>query len=261
MHPTSVVQQCVNVNMQGTGTPVLDITALRAGYDQDVVIDAVNLTIHRGEWCTVLGPNGSGKTTLLCSVVGQLTPYAGAIRICGYSMASERPNALRHIGFACPPEKLPGLLTGRQCLEVYAAAKELYRIDEEVLELAAALKFNQHFDRYVDTYSLGTRQKLSVLLAMLGSPSLVVLDEAFNGLDPASSLILKRHLRSRIREARCGVLLATHALDVAEHFSEMVMLLLDGRIVRSWDQMALQAIKSGRADSLEIELAGAAEIT
>lgn len=249
------------MNAQTARAPVLDIAALRAGYDQHAVIDAVNLRVHRGEWCTLLGPNGSGKTTLLCSVVGQLTPYGGEIGICGYSMASERPNALRHIGFACPPEKLPGLLTGRQCLEVYAAAKELYRIDEEVLELAATLKFNQHFDRYIDTYSLGTRQKLSVLLALLGSPSLVVLDEAFNGLDPASSLILKRHLRSRIREARCGVLLATHALDVAEHFSDTVVLLLDGRIVRSWNKTALQAIETGQADSLEIELAAAAETT
>jgi ABC-2 type transport system ATP-binding protein len=237
---------------------VLEITALRAGYEPEVVIDVVNLTVDRGEWCTVLGPNGSGKTTLLRAVVGQLTPCGGAIRICGFSLRDERPDALRHVGFACPPEKLPGLLTGRQCLEVYAAAKELDRIDEEVLELSAALRFDQYFDRYVDTYSLGTRQKLSVLLALLGSPSLVVLDEAFNGLDPASSLLLKRHLRSRIEEARCGVFLATHAIDVAEHFSETVVLLLDGHIVRIWDQMALQAIKSGKVDSLEIELAAAA---
>jgi ABC-2 type transport system ATP-binding protein len=141
-------------------------------------------------------------------------------------------------------------------LEVYAAAKELERIDSTVLELAAALKFTQYLDHYVDTYSLGTRQKLSILLALLGSPPLLVLDEAFNGLDPASSLVLKRHLRASVSANHCGVLLATHSLDIAEHFSDKVALLLDGRLVRVWNQDMLRAIR--QTSSLETELAAAA---
>ena len=73
--------------------------------------------------------------------------------------------------------------------------------------------------------SYGTRQKLGVLLALLGAPALVVLDETFNGLDPASGLLLKRHLRDRVDAGRCGVVLATHALDIAEHWADRVALL------------------------------------
>jgi ABC-2 type transport system ATP-binding protein len=61
-------------------------------------------------------------------------------------------------------------------------------------------------DEFVDTYSLGTRQKLCVLLGLLGDPDLIVLDEAFNGLDPRSSLTLKRHLRERLSADRCRVI-------------------------------------------------------
>ena len=123
------------------------------------------------------------------------------------------------LGFGCAPEYLPDLLTGRQCLEIYAAAKGLAAIDARRARAGGGIRLTlPMLDRFVGSYSLGTKQKLAVLLALLGEPALVVLDEAFNGLDPASALVLKRHLRSRVSAGRCGVLLATHALDVVERY-------------------------------------------
>lgn len=238
---------------------VLEVDDLGVGYGERLVVAGIHLRIRLGEWCSVLGPNGSGKTTLIRAVAAQLAPGRGRIEICGYSLAHDRGPALERIGVACPPETLPGLLTGRQCLQVYAAAKGLAAIDADVLSLADALRFTRYMDNYVDTYSLGTRQKLSVLLAMLGSPALVIIDEAFNGLDPASALVLKRHLHTMVRAGRCGVLLATHAVDVAQQYSDLAVLLLNGRILRSWDRAALQAMQSQGADSLEAELVKAAE--
>src|SRR5215831_11966674 len=166
-------------------------------YAATLVLDKVDLDVTRGEWLTLLGPNAAGKTTLLHAIVGYVTPVSGSIAIGGCSTGRQRTDALRHLGFASPPDKLPALLTGRQCLEVYAAAKQLERVDDEVLQLANELRFERFLDQYVNAYSLGTRQKLSVLLAFLGRPSLLVLDEVFNGLDPTSSLTLKRHIRAR----------------------------------------------------------------
>ena len=235
----------------------LSVDKLCAGYGQDLVLNDVSLDLQRGEWLTLLGPNGVGKSTLLHCIVGQIAPRSGAIHVSGYALANDRPEAMRCFGYACPPESLPDLLTGRQCLEVYAAAKELDCIDSSVLELAAALKFTPYLNNFVDTYSLGTRQKLSILLALLGNPPLLVLDEAFNGLDPASSLVLKRYLRASVSANHCAVLLATHSLDIAEHFSDKIALLLNGRLACVWDQDKLRAIK--QTSSLEIELAAAAE--
>lgn len=246
------------MNSSKVPPPALDIAALTAGYGTLPVLEDVNLTVQRGEWYTILGPNGVGKSTLLHCIVGRIDTFGGAIRLCGRSVNDDRFNALHHLGFACAPENIPNLLTGRQCLEVYAAAKGLERIAADTLELAEKLRLTPYLDRYVDTYSLGTRQKLSILLALQGNPSLLVLDEAFNGLDPASALTLKQLLRSKVDACECGVLLATHALDIALHFSDSAGLLLNGRIVRQWDHQHLHAMRNGRPDSFEIELAAAA---
>lgn len=238
-------------------SPALQVRSLHAGYGKLVVLSGVDLEISRGEWLALLGPNASGKTTLLHCIAGMLLPSAGSICLCGRSLRQDAIGAKRLLGFGCAPERLPDLLTGRQCLEVYAAAKSLAVIDAEVLELADAFAFTGMLDRFVASYSLGTRQKLAVLLALLGEPALVVLDEAFNGLDPASALVLKRHLRARVSAGRCGVLLATHALDVVERYSDRAVLLLDGRIAREWSREQLSALRAMPGEGLEAALAAA----
>jgi ABC-2 type transport system ATP-binding protein len=233
------------------------VRSLHAGYDKLVVLNGVDLEVARGEWLALLGPNASGKTTLLHCIAGMLVPSAGSISICGHSLRQQAMAAKGALGFGCAPEYLPDLLTGRQCLEVYAAAKGLAAIDGEALALAEEFAFSPMLDRFVGSYSLGTKQKLAVLLALLGEPALVVLDEAFNGLDPASALVLKRHLRSRVCAGRCGVLLATHALDVVERYSDRAALLLNGRIAREWSREELAALRAAPGEGLEVALAAA----
>lgn len=220
--------------------PALSIRALTAGYGPHAVLCDVSLEVEIGQWFVVLGPNGSGKSTLLYAAAGLLRARSGHIELSGVSLA-DASVAKRTLGYACAPERLPGLLTGRQCLQVYAAAKGLREIDREVLELAEALALSAQLERFVDTYSLGMRQKLAVLLALTGAPRLIVLDEAFNGLDPASSAILKCHLRRLADEQRTAVLLATHALEIAERYADRVALLLEGRIRQVWDARQLSA--------------------
>jgi ABC-2 type transport system ATP-binding protein len=236
---------------------VLEIRNVHARYGRREVLRGVSLQVRRGEWFCLLGPNGVGKSTLLYCVGGRLTAAAGEVRICDSVVATQVPDAKRHLGYACAPEQLPDLLTGRQCLEVYASAKELPGIDRDVVDLCNELRLTRHLDDFADTYSLGTRQKLCILLALLGEPSLIVLDEAFNGLDPASALIVKRHLRQRLADGRCGVLLATHSLDIVEHYADKAALLLDGRIAREWSQAEIAAMRRGGADTLEEVLATA----
>ncbi len=233
------------------------VRALHAAYDKLVVLDGVDLEVARGEWLALLGPNASGKTTLLHCIAGLLVPSAGSVSICGNSLRRQAMAAKRVLGFGCAPESLPGLLTGRQCLEIYAAAKGLAAIGGDVLALAEEFAFSSMLDRFVGSYSLGTKQKLAVLLALLGEPALVVLDEPFNGLDPASALVLKRHLRSRVSTRRCGVLLATHALDVVERYSDRAALLLNGRIAREWSSEELAALRAAPGEGLEVALAAA----
>jgi ABC-2 type transport system ATP-binding protein len=223
--------------------PHLEIRGIRAGYGSRVVIEEVSLAIDAGDWFVLMGPNGCGKSTLLDCVVGRLVPAAGDVRIAGYSLLHDAANAKRQLGYACPPESLPGLLTARQCLEVHAGAKGLSSVGAELLDLADELRFLPYLESFVDTFSLGTRQKLSVLLCLLGDPRLIVLDEAFNGLDPASALVVKRHLRSRLELTGATVLLATHALDIVEHYADRAGLLMDGRLLREWQKDEIKELR------------------
>ncbi len=222
----------------------LQIAGLRAGYGTRVVLESISLSLGAGEWFVLLGPNGCGKTTLLDCVAGGLVPAAGSIRIAGCSLGEDPAGAKRRLGFACAPERLPGLLTARQCLEVHAGAKRIAAVDAEVMALAEELKFSPYLDSFVDTLSLGTRQKLAVLLGLVGDPTLIVLDEAFNGLDPASSLVLKRHLRNRLEQRGATLLLATHALDIVERHADRAALLIDGRLAMEWQSGELAAIRA-----------------
>lgn len=237
---------------------VLEVTHLQAKYGAHEVLSGVSLLIPRGEWFCLLGPNGVGKSTLLHCITGRISATAGSIFICGEPLHTHPREAKRNLGAACAPEQLPGLLTGRQCLEVYALAKELATIDADVLDLAAALQFTKYLDQFVDTYSLGTRQKLCVLLALLGDPALIVLDEAFNGLDPASAVMLKQHLQQRLDAMRCAVLLATHSLDIVERHADKAALLLDGRIAHEWNEAQMLSLRQQGADAFESALAAAA---
>jgi ABC-2 type transport system ATP-binding protein len=244
--------------MMDTGDMALRVQCLHAGYEKHRVLVDVNLTVARGEWVALLGPNASGKTTLLHCVVGMMTPTSGSIAVCGHSMRDDSLRAKSELGFACAPDRLPELLTGRQCLEVYAAAKGLASIGADVLRLAERFQYMTMLDRFVGSYSLGTRQKLAVLLALLGEPRLVVLDEAFNGLDPASALALKHFLRERVSEGKCSVLLATHALDIVERYADRAALLLNGRIAHEWRKEDLAAMRAKSEEGFEAALAAAA---
>lgn len=235
----------------------LDVRQVHARYGKREVLAGVSLQVPAGEWFCLLGPNGVGKSTLLRCIGGALTPSAGDLLIAGHSVINDPLAAKRCLGYACAPEQLPGLLTGRQCLEVYAQAKGLQALDDSVLALSSELRFDSYLESFVDTYSLGTRQKLCILLALLGDPALIVLDEAFNGLDPASALVVKHHLQRRSSERHCAVLLATHSLDIVEHYADKAALLIDGRIVREWSETEIASYRVQGDSAMETALATA----
>jgi ABC-2 type transport system ATP-binding protein len=237
------------------------LEGLNAGYGVQPVLRGISLQIAAGCWFCLLGPNGAGKSTLVHCLAGRVSAQSGSIRICGHELRSEPLAAKSRLGVAAAPEQLPGLLTGWQCLEIYASAKGLTQIDAAVLELAEALSVVSYLDRYVDTYSLGTRQKVCVLLALLGDPGLIVLDEAFNGLDPRSAMLLKQHLRARLDAQRCSILLATHSLDIVEHYGDVAALLLEGRITQAWTADELRTLRARGGNALEQALSIASGVS
>ena len=238
-------------------TALLRATGVRVSYGDTRVLDGVDLDLARGEFVALIGPNGAGKTTLLHAIAGTVPLYGGSVAMAGHDLVKTPQEAKQLLGLAIDPPSLPVLLTGRECLALFAGARGLSAIPPATLALAETLSLTQVIDRRVASYSLGMRQKLGILLGLMGEPPLWLLDEPFNGLDPRSALAFKLHLATRVARGDTGVLLATHSLDTAERHATRVVLLMDGRVRRAWDAAELAEMRGKPGWSLERAMADA----
>ena len=230
---------------------LLEVSGLDKSLGGKPVLRGLAFNLQAGEFAGLIGPNGSGKSTLMRCLCGVLPADAGRIVIEGHVLGDD-PRAARHrLGYAVDPALLPAELDGRQCLELVAQARGLAAVPVDSFNLARQLGLDRYLDAIVASYSLGTRQKLSVVLALLGQPPLLLLDESLNGLDPISALALKEHLAWLARERGCAVLLATHSLEIAEFFLTRASLLLGGRLVRDWHAQELEQLRHAPGQSLE----------
>lgn len=230
---------------------LLQVNDLQLSYGIHPVLRGVDLNIHRGQLMGLVGPNGSGKTSLIRAITGLQSFNGGRVQIAGVDIASQPMAAKACFGFAPDPTRLPASLSGRQALSVVAAARGQSAVPESLLELAERLGALPWIDRRIESYSLGTRQKIAILIAMLGDPPLLVLDEVMNGLDPISSHELKLELIDRCQNRNCGVLLATHGLEIAPTLLTDAVLLHEGRIRHRWGADELGAWRHGDPGAFE----------
>ena len=232
-------------------TSALKIEQLSITRGQRPVLQDLDIKLNRGEMLALVGPNGSGKSTLMQCIAGLLKPQSGSIQIDGCSLDRQLVEARARLGYMVPQEQLPGLLSGRQCLALFARSRGLDEIPSESLQQAERLGFSPWIDQWVMNYSLGTRQKLSILLALINGPPLILLDEPLNALDPVSALALKKILRELSSKQNCCVVMATHDLAIIEQLHSHVIVLLDGRIMLDWDQSRIRQETSHRGQTLE----------
>jgi ABC-2 type transport system ATP-binding protein len=229
----------------------LHIQNLKKSLGGQNVLCGIDLELAPGQIMALIGPNGSGKSSLLRAIAGLLVPEHGVIEIGGVCTQKNPIAAKKLLGFAPEPALLPPALTQFQTLQVFAQARGLPAVPEAALALLHALGGGRWLGSANATLSLGTRQKLAVVLALMETPKLLVLDEVFNGLDPLSAYTLKEHLRTLVRTSDCAILLATHGLELAAGLVDSMALMQDGRISKMWDQNAFSQICAGGGAALE----------
>ena len=204
-------------------------------FGENVAVNGVELLIPRGCAFGYLGPNGAGKTTLIRVLLGLTHADAGTMSLLGYSVPKHRAAALARVGAIVDEPRFHGHLTGRQNLQILAAAREpaaLHRADDRVSK-----------------YSMGMRQRLGVAACLIGDPQLLILDEPMNGLDPAGMHEMRDMILSLVAEGRT-VVLSSHLLDEVERTCDAVAIVDRGNIIR---QGPIAELLAGTAQTLTVE--------
>jgi ABC-2 type transport system ATP-binding protein len=192
-------------------------------------LDGVDLAVPRGCAFGFLGANGAGKTTLIRLLLGLAEPTAGRMRVLGHDLPGGRVAALARVGAIIEEPRFHPHLTGRENLDVHAAARQRDahgRIDAALARVGLAARA----DDRVKSYSLGMRQRLGIARCLLADPELLILDEPMNGLDPAGILEFRRLIRELVAEGRT-VLLSSHLLDEVEKTCDVAAIVDQGRVV------------------------------
>ncbi len=217
-------------------------------FGQNVAVDSVDLRVPRGSAFGYLGPNGAGKTTLIRVLLGLTRADSGTMSLLGYPVPRDRDRALVRVGAIVDEPRFFGHLTGRENLEVLAAARESAakaRIDPALDRVGLV----HRKDDRVSKYSMGMRQRLGVAACLLGDPQLLVLDEPMNGLDPAGMQDMREMIKSLAAEGRT-VVLSSHLLDEVERTCDAVAIVDRGKVIR---QGPISELLSGTSLEVEVE--------
>jgi ABC-2 type transport system ATP-binding protein len=199
-------------------------------FEENVAVNDVELLVPRGCAFGYLGPNGAGKTTLIRVLLGLTHADAGTMSLLGYPVPRHRDKALARVGAIVDEPRFHGHLTGRQNLQILAAAREPAARDRigPALERVGIL---HRADDKVAKYSMGMRQRLGVAACLIGDPQLLILDEPMNGLDPAGMQDMREMILSLVAEGRT-VVLSSHLLDEVERTCDAVAIVDRGKVVR-----------------------------
>ncbi|MDF9814230.1 ABC transporter ATP-binding protein [Streptomyces sp. SPB162] len=235
----------------------VDAADLTKTYGALTALDRISIQVAQGEVYGILGPNGAGKTTFLRMLFGLLRPDSGTLEVFGRSWQSHGIGVLEGVaGFIESPRFYPGL-TGRKNLQLLAGldgGATAARVDE-VLD---AVDLTERQGSKVSGYSFGMRQRLGVAASLLRNPSLLVLDEPANGLDPAGIRDM-RALVKRLASSGLTVLLSSHDMGEVEHICDDVTIMRTGSVVYHGSITALREQAPAQAHRITTTDADAAE--
>ena len=214
-----------------TGAAV-EIRGLAKLFDDKVAVDRINLTIPSGSFYGLVGRNGAGKTTTISMVTGMLQPTEGTALIRGIDMWAEPLKAKAHLGVLPDGVHLFDKLTGEQLI-TYSGY--LHGIDKEtvasrVKDLLTAMDLTDAAGRAVADYSAGMTKKIALAAALVHAPSVLILDEPFEAVDPVSAANIQDILRGFVASGGT-VIISSHVMDLVQRLCDHVAVMDSGRIL------------------------------
>ena len=211
-------------------SPAVEVTDLHVRFGEVEAVAGVDLSAHAGQATGLLGRNGAGKSTTMRVLAGLVPPSSGSVMVAGYDVRKE-PLAVKRVTGYCPD--VGGLVTRATAWEHLQLAARLRRMtdwEERARDLLERFELGDAAHRVTGGFSHGMGRRLSVVLAALHEPDVLLLDEPFDGVDPLGV----EATMDLVREARLGgaaVLISTHLLDLAVQACEEAVVLRQGKVV------------------------------
>ncbi len=211
-------------------TPVVQIINVSKKIRNKTIIDQLSFDVPKGEVFGFLGPNGAGKTTTIRMMVGLMSMTEGDIIINGDSVTKNFEKAMVHVGAIVENPEMYKFLSGYHNL-VHFARMTPGVTKERIQEVITLVGLENRIHEKVKTYSLGMRQRLGVAQALLHKPTLLILDEPTNGLDPAGIRELRDYLRKLAREEGISVVVSSHLLSEMELMCDRIAIIQAGNLI------------------------------
>lgn len=190
------------------------------------VIESINLSIPKGECLGILGPNGAGKTTLINIISGRIGSSSGSVKINSHDIFENPSKAYENLSICAQEDRLWDNLTGYDHIKIYCLIRGVdINTTSDIID-----RFNltDHINMKVSEYSLGTKRKLSVALAFIGKPTVVLLDEPSAGMDTT----MRRTLWNEISEFQKDhlIILTTHLMEEADALCSKIGIIVNGNL-------------------------------
>lgn len=209
----------------------LSVKGLRKTIGKKEIIKGLDFDLKRGEVFGFLGPNGAGKTTTIRMLVGLIKPSSGSIEIGGFNVRKNFTKAMSKMGCIVENPELYSYLTGWENLEHFA--RMLPEVDRAHMKYVVDLvRLNERIHDQVKTYSLGMRQRLGIAQALLGKPTVLILDEPTNGLDPMGIREMRNFIRYLAEEEGLTVLVSSHLLSEIQLMCDRVAIISKGAVIK-----------------------------
>lgn len=209
---------------------ILTVESLNIYYGKFQAVKDVSFSVLKGEIFGLLGPNGAGKTSTLSAIEGLLKPQSGTINVDGYD-ANEKPLYARaSLGVQLQSTSFQPELFVIEVLQLYAGIYGLKLGKDQILAILKDINLEDQAYKKFGELSGGQQQRISLVIATIHNPKLVLLDEPTTGLDPQSRRQLWERIEA-IRERGHAVLLTTHSMEEAEAVCDRIAIIDHGRVI------------------------------